>query len=960
MATKVAEGYVELKVIQNGLVAGMQQAKAAVVGGVASIGTAASGIGLAALGAFAAASAMLKSFVDKAIDGEDASTRLEATVRATGNAAGFTADQLENMIKEMNKTAAVSNNAMRQAASLLLTFRSVKGDNFKDALRACQDLAAVGFGTLEGNAVQLGKALEDPITGLGALRRAGVSFSAEERNQIEDLVKHNRLREAQTLILASVKKQVGGVAEAMSKTTSGQLFIATRMLGDAKKAIGQELLPSVRATIPWMRALADVIQKNADIFRGVGRGIGGFVSMMLAGPVAILKAWGSLSPEFKDFIGSLMSLVSMIGLVNITLSVLGKVASYVAPYLRFVTAPVRAGLAVYDGIAGSINRMTMSLTGFGNPARAMMGLIQGPLKAAFYGLAGMMGGVMWAVTKMGVAFDMARGKLAISMLMPLVRFLGSMTAGIYGVARAIVGSLFSAVNGIMPAISNLVRGVSNNVWNMGAAGVRFFGKAITETKTAVVAISQALWKMTTTIAGIAWAPLVAGFTRIKAAAGGGWLSSFGSLFKSGASWIMSWINPLALLTGGIRIFSAALMATGIGALVAFGAAFMSALHTEEFKAEIDSAKTSLLSSLSEIGSAFMNALGFDTSALTFWTDLKRIAVDALVWVAKWVEENKAKIAEWAAIIADVLSAAWRHSVAAVTFLWDVVKSIFDGIASLVSSVTGGATVSFSDFIMYSLYLFTRMGDSWSYMWNLMKETAGVAFDWFANGIKTIYAGLVGAVEAVKDVLSALFNNLMATIDRVKGYVTSFFSALASALAAAVKLENPLAAFREAWDKGMDDMQRDARRFQGIGQSAAEGFNRGYNSVMHDHNPESDFTRRAREERQRLGQDIAQGYSTWRNRMQNPGGGGGQRAIPAPERIPNGEDAPGSNTNPIKYELKTTAVTDMWKKMQESVTGKLEKIGERNLTVTTGVRENTSEAVTVLRSINNRVGPPAAA
>jgi hypothetical protein len=44
----------------------------------------------------------------------------------------------------------------------LLTFKSITGETFGDALRLSQDLAEVGFGSVGSAALQLGKALEEP------------------------------------------------------------------------------------------------------------------------------------------------------------------------------------------------------------------------------------------------------------------------------------------------------------------------------------------------------------------------------------------------------------------------------------------------------------------------------------------------------------------------------------------------------------------------------------------------------------------------------------------------------------------------------------------------------------------------------------------------------------------------------------------------------------------------------
>ena len=109
--------------------------------------------------------------------------KLEGILKATGGAAGLSLSEIENLSTEIGVATLASTAKVRDAAGIMLTFKSITGETFKDALRLAQDLAEVGFGDLKMGATQLGKALEDPIVGLGALRRVGVSFTdAQKRN----------------------------------------------------------------------------------------------------------------------------------------------------------------------------------------------------------------------------------------------------------------------------------------------------------------------------------------------------------------------------------------------------------------------------------------------------------------------------------------------------------------------------------------------------------------------------------------------------------------------------------------------------------------------------------------------------------------------------------------------------------------------------------------------------------
>jgi hypothetical protein len=135
---------------------------------------------------------------------------------------------------------------IKSTQAKLLTFKNLAltadeaGGAFDRATIAAFDLAAAGFGSAETNALQLGKALQDPIKGLTALRRAGVTFTESEKARIKQLVESNKMLEAQDLILTAIEQQVGGTAAATA-TSSLKMTVA---LGEVTEQIGQYLLPA--------------------------------------------------------------------------------------------------------------------------------------------------------------------------------------------------------------------------------------------------------------------------------------------------------------------------------------------------------------------------------------------------------------------------------------------------------------------------------------------------------------------------------------------------------------------------------------------------------------------------------------------------------------------------------------------------------------------------------------------
>lgn len=167
-------------------------------------------------------------------------------LRATGGAAGRTAQQIDALSESIAAATLASASDVRDAANQLLTFTNITGDAFDRTLRAAQDLASLGFGSITSATQQMAKALEDPINGLAGLRRAGVSFSESQRETIRQMVESGRVAEAQRLILSQVEAQVGGAGAAAGgglagayDSLTGQIDIFIRRTGEQIATLSQ-------------------------------------------------------------------------------------------------------------------------------------------------------------------------------------------------------------------------------------------------------------------------------------------------------------------------------------------------------------------------------------------------------------------------------------------------------------------------------------------------------------------------------------------------------------------------------------------------------------------------------------------------------------------------------------------------------------------------------------------------
>jgi hypothetical protein len=180
-----------------------------------------------------------------------------AVLRSTGGAARITADQIGALATRLSNLDGVDDEVVQSGENLLLTFTNIRNgvgrgnDIFNQAAAAALDMtAALNNGqvtqqALSASTIQLGKALNDPIQGMTALRRVGVSFTAAQIQQITTMQQSGNIMGAQRVILAELTKEFGGAAAAAADPAQK----ATVAWGNFKEMVGGVVLPIVTALL---------------------------------------------------------------------------------------------------------------------------------------------------------------------------------------------------------------------------------------------------------------------------------------------------------------------------------------------------------------------------------------------------------------------------------------------------------------------------------------------------------------------------------------------------------------------------------------------------------------------------------------------------------------------------------------------------------------------------------------
>lgn len=186
------------------------------------------------------------------------SAQTAAGIKSTGGAANVTAGHIDKLAVSLGKLAGVQDETVHDSENILLTFANIrneagKGNKVFDLTSlAVANVASRMHTDMPQAALQLGKALNDPIKGLGALRRIGVQFNQQQVDQIKVMVASGNRLGAQKIILQELNREFGGSAKAAGKTLPAALVHLGEAWEDARNRLVIKALPAMTRATNWL------------------------------------------------------------------------------------------------------------------------------------------------------------------------------------------------------------------------------------------------------------------------------------------------------------------------------------------------------------------------------------------------------------------------------------------------------------------------------------------------------------------------------------------------------------------------------------------------------------------------------------------------------------------------------------------------------------------------------------
>ena len=707
MAT-IGEAFIEVKPDAKGFGAETEKTVLSQVKGVA-------GKAAVVLGGAFAARGTVNLFGDALAEAEDARKTLaltQAVITSTGGAANVSADQLSDLAGRLSNLSAVDDEVIQSAGNVLLTFTNVKNgigqgnDVFDQAATAALNMSAALKTDLQGATLQVGKALNDPVKGLTALSRAGVSFTAEQKEQVKAMVAAGDTLGAQKLILAELNKEFAGAAEAAASPLE-RLRVT---IGNAKEALGTAVAPGFTNAL---QGIGDAVLALEPTLTTLGTTVGSTI--------------GTLAPIVADAIGPVVSTFA---------DVFGTVVQAITPALDAIGGALSEtfstlGPALIDTVGPIARTLSDLFATVGPTIIGALGNIVEQLGPVFGDVVGVLAdvftnGIGPIVQELGPVIREVATVLS-SSLGPIVQQLGPVLGQVAGT----IGQAFAT---LAPVIGQVVEALAGGLAAALQAVLPALAGLVTALAPVVAALVDALAPVLPVIADL--------FGEVAAALGGALgqvLTALTPLFVT----LADVITDLAPVIGQV----AELLAGALGAAIE----------------GVLPVVTSLVDALSPIVEAFADALA---PVLPLVADLFGTLADALGPIL----DALAPIFDVLAPIADLLGGVLAGALEAIAPLLTIVAELLAGVLGTAIEALVPILQLLADALAAVIGFVTDVfaGD-WSAAWESIQDVASTVWDAITGVVTGAWDLITGAFSAAFDFLSNLWSSAWgAIVDVVSG------------------------------------------------------------------------------------------------------------------------------------------------------------------------------------------------
>jgi hypothetical protein len=420
---------------------------------------------VAALAGAAILTRFLGGALDEAREAQVVTARTENVIKKMGKAAGVSAKQVANLAGAISAKTGIDDEAIQSGQNLLLTFGNIRNeagkgnDIFNQTSKLMVDLSAAMGTDAKSSAVQLGKALNDPLKGLTALTRVGVSFTEQQSEQIKKMVESGNVLGAQKVILGELERQFGGAAAAMA-TPADKARVA---FDNLKEQIGTALLPVVDRllTIFTSQVVPAVSLFVTQMQTGVGAG-GQFAAVMTTAGSALATMAGFVRENATVIIPLVTGLIAAAAAIKTVVAVSRAwAAAQLALNVVLVANPIGIVVVALAALGAALVLAYRKSETFRN-------IVNGAFSAVRAAVTGAVAAIVSRVVAFGQAI-IARVQDVAQFVTGLKQKFGEALDYVKSVPGKIMDGLGNLGSLLLSAGVDLVRGLIDGIKSMAAA-----------------------------------------------------------------------------------------------------------------------------------------------------------------------------------------------------------------------------------------------------------------------------------------------------------------------------------------------------------------------------------------------------------------------------------------------------------------------------------------------------------
>lgn len=761
-----------------------------VIGGGLAIGAAAGVAGLVGLGA------ALVDCTKGAMEAETIQAALNAVLTSTKGAAGMTAESVNALATSLQNVTTYEDDAIVQGENLLLTFTGIGKDVFPQATEAMLDMSTALGQDMKSSAIQLGKALNDPIAGATALRKVGVALTDAQEAQIKAFVASGDVMSAQKVILKELATEFGGAAKAAGQTMAGQMAILQNKIGAVKDTIGAALLP-VLTRLATM--LNDVFSKP-EVQKAIA---------------SIAKGIGDIAENAASLLGSLASgdtggIIAALGIspdaIKVVQGIFDEIRSAWQAFVEAVTPIIET---IKETITSVFNSPELK-----EAVRAVQSVF-GEMGKSGGGFAAWVKANLPAISKIIQNVVVTMGQFVTKILLPAYTAYYTFIATNWPKVEKIITTVFKVVQTVVTAVikavmpfitkesGKVVSWVKEN-WPLIQKTITTVMKAIQDVVETVLKLIKGFWdtfgkqimvivennwKTIKIIIGTAMDVIMGIIKTVMQIINGDWAGAWETIKQTIAK---VWEGIKALVANALDTLNRAIIQPLMGAI----ATWLSN-KWNEIKATIQAVWNAIIVIIKTAWESIQSTIQTILNVIAAFIATQFNAIKNTIQTI-WNAITALTQAAWA-LIQSIISAILNAIVSYITTQFNLIKTIIDNVWNAISTLTQSAWNTIHSIISAVVgaivsYITTQFNliqtiinnvwntiasitqAAWNAVYNIISAVLSAIISLISNQFNGIVAAIQTAWNAVNAITSLAWLAIQATIDSVLNAIVSFIVA----------------------------------------------------------------------------------------------------------------------------------------------------------------------------------------